>query len=1609
MRKILAKILTFVFIVNTIISSIGSSVLFAADTQAFKYNWEKTSILDDTLNITEKGLNYNNIFLWWDFGINNGMKFDAGTYNLSYNIQDNKRVDFSVEKRGDLATVVYQVWDYAKNKYVDVSDTIYQVYKNSEGMYIEPTSASYPEISPGYSVIYEGENGVPTSAKFSIIPDTGFALKFDNKNIKFKWKKGTDNDTFYFETNGVEQGNIYDFNLKLDVLGEQTISRELQIFNGINLNTLTSVPYANNRKNEIDHSTRPFPDQNPGFEPEIVFSFDMPKVWDDTLHKYVFPDTSQDQTAVIMDFGNSDDKKKIQVTVENIYANDINSTTSFSTSSDATVKTERENNRIVTTIANLKPGTIYNPVEISLYKPNNSDFLSEKSQVANGTVYTFPEFSIISRAVDQFYLKIEPFQGYKGFYVVNQGATSATLSKWAEYEDKTNGEESIYITVNLNAINKQTGFFQIDFKFTPPDATPGAQQVSLKSQILKYTPTEEDVVIGTPLNLEVVEKSIVPNTEDKSKQDFILKLRWDVSYKETLLNILKKNNDKLDVYCTFNKGDKPYDENELPFAKIKLGITKVGEDDIEIEFSDEEGKIKSSSWTTREVMVGDTKYNTIQATVEFKLPTAPKETGSELFLYPNVYFINVRSNYTDNNNEVTTAASLPVDVVLDDITSFEVPQPQNVSVINTEENKVGRTNFGIKWDNLYYDKIDTPMYRYLMKMLDPRGYGLAEESIKFNVYIVQSKTVMDNMMKYNSLSEDMPQNIRDTIKIYDNQNKTGKEPIDVSQLKSSDNVILRDWLRKNGIVKIENVIQEYNVNNQEFNFTGLDKNQEYYIVVETDVIPIDNDNNLYLADEEAVSSYSEMISATTLKDSESPEDDENNPPSPINFKGQDITLNSVELLWNKVKEIPSPDTKGILEYQFVRMTGQQMNDELLKSRLPYSETWTKLPPNSKKAGWKTGENKIYEYNENIFSSTASENNRFEYDIADNVINSLIDHTLNPNELYFYYIRTVRIVENKDVAYSVWVPLSVTTTPVEGPENLKVERDKDYDKESEVVISFDLPAIDPEKIGTEYQVQYQLKEDGKDWSEPVNMNAAKLKPNITIKEDGKVHCIYTIEDLKSGTLYSIRVRLYNTVLKDTSLYSNVVQHITDMNQDDYDDEHESNEWVDHYKELLAELGKKPYWTVKDSVGTTTLVYRPLQFGGVIAQSSDSTINLEIGVGGTRKEYYLPASAIEQAYDSGKGIKVTWRDMDVIFSPKAIDTNLNDAIMDIRQKLKTRDIDDYFVKLSITFNEVGYSVEGNNPLSPSVDIQVEAVGTDMLIVDWDNMIYEELYDRIESTKYLKDILEDLKDNIDDRYSDEEMVEYLKDEMLDFEDSFCDYIEDELDDTLEKAYTSAKLDGSIIIAYPIDATTQASGYRQDSGAWIAISLTPYNSKHAIYSTQTGTFVFAGKKINIPGISGVDNGNVITNLVVKFGLDDYLGKDAALNLNTNLTKYMAVGCTARVAGAEKTADPNEFFASKGVKVSARSPQSPAEVQEVIYLTMLAYQVRTNTNIDSIKIRNYNTTANIQGIQSNYKKSVQAAFETGIYTNKNMNPKGSMTVNEFLQMLVGLTNKVNL
>ncbi len=73
----------------------------------------------------------------------------------------------------------------------------------------------------------------------------------------------------------------------------------------------------------------------------------------------------------------------------------------------------------------------------------------------------------------------------------------------------------------------------------------------------------------------------------------------------------------------------------------------------------------------------------------------------------------------------------------------------------------------------------------------------------------------------------------------------------------------------------------------------------------------------------------------------------------------------------------------------------------------------------------------------------------------------------------------------------------------------------------------------------------------------------------------------------------------------------------------------------------------------------------------------------------------------------------------------------------------------------------------------------------------------------------------------------------------------------------------------------------------------------------------------------------------------------------------------------------------------------------------MKVYEIRTNKKIDQVKIRNYSKTAGIKGISEKYKKAIQVAFELGIYNNENLNPNGTITVKEFLEMISNLSSKI--
>ncbi len=1627
MKTITAKFLSFIFLLNTLFFGISFQSVYAAD--AFAFEWNKENILNDGLNIVSKGDASDNVFLWWDFGKRNGSSFDRGTYTLSYNIKDGKRVDFEIVKNGSVANVTYKVFDYATSDYISLSDTLFQVYRDTDGIYIAPTAENFPNATENFGVVYDGPDGKPTKASFNITQSSGFAFKYDNETIKFQWVKGTDNDIMYYVTSGIQQGNVYDFDLKLNIPGESEISNNLQIFTGINANSFRSTPYANDRHYEIDHTERPFTGVNandPGHEPELVLDINMPKVWDDATKSYVYIDpssaTSDDITSLVVSLGNIDDSKKIQVSIANIYANNPNTGATYTIGGitgqggDGRVNVTRDvnNSTISINITNLQPGVIYNPAEISLYKPNNGNFLADVTTIPHGKVYTYPVYTVEAISAEQFYLKIQPFEGYKGYYIIKSGATTATLTNWAQVEDSKGGTEPIYVPVNINAINKQTQCFQIDFVFTPPDSTPGTSQVTLESQILKFKPDDSDVVISTPANFEVISAEVVPSNPGASTEnELLMTLRWDMGYETVLKNILNKNGGELDVYYEFNRGEVPYDENEQQFAKIKLHLTLAG-DEIKITADKEDGVAEieedSFKYDTYDVLMGTTRYTVVRPTITFRMPTAPKADKNQLFLYPNVYFLNLSGYYTDNKTYVKIPASLYDDVTLDDVVDYDVPEPQNVRVVTAGDKAIGKTEFTVEWDTFDIDDIDSLIYKYREKMLLTRKYDFGDKSIKFNAYVTQDKANFDNLIQYNNNRDEIPGSISGIIKTFDFGGKTADAGLDFSANSAVGGTVLRDELRNNQIVKIENIMHDPSAENQSFTLRGLDKNQPYYVILETVVVPYDTVNEKYLDeegnDETDLSGYSSIVTATTLPDEDVPGPEDNYPEAPDNFTKDDITLNSVKLMWDKVIDgVEYPNSS--LEYQFIRINGEQMDEATRASRKDYAEIWEKVNTGVKVAGWQTLKDSIYEFNGTDFSETPASAERFGYDPKDVIQNILYDRTLSPNQLYFYYLRTVRIVDGKPVAYSIWVPLSVTTTPVESPYNLKIEKGIKHDKESQVVISFDTPYFDTNLLGTEYDIQYALKQDTELWENPVTMKPETLKANKTENPDGTLHFTYTIGGLEQGKLYFIKVRILNNTLNEASIYSNTEKHRTDVDAVDQDRQEEIDGWIDRLKELLEEELDDPYWILDDTTANTVVYYRPQHFQSVINEAVTGVINLPPGEFGAKKIYYIPASAVKQAYDANKGFKVSWKDADVIVGARAIDPALNEAIRQVLDRMDHDHVEDYFIKITAYFNPVSYTIENTDPLSPIIDVEVDAVGVDEDIQEWDDERVDDIIEWIKDT--VEDNYDDIVDEIDDADKDEDMVKFIKDLVIDFNEDTHEEFLDDLDDIIDRSFATEQLEASIIIAYPAAQGVTVSGRRQVNGVWTGATVSEYMGKKAIYTKNPGIYVFLGKAVIIPEIANIPNGQLITNIVAKYGLEDFLGKGTALNINAPLTRNAALGCSARISGADKTAEPIAFFTSKGVNLLVKNKQGDATNQEAVYLTMMVYQVRKNVKIDTVQIRNFAATSNIKGIQPVFKKSVQSAFELGVYTNSGMNPNGIMTIKDYLQMLANISAKVNL
>lgn len=1631
MRKVLSKILVFIIMINTIFS--GNLLnIFAKDAKKndLKLKWNKTLALSDSLEEITRPENSDEVFLSWEFGKQNGTSVDNGTYTLTYHIADAKKIEFKIVKNGDNATVTYKVNGKNDVNWGNNSTNKLEVYKVSDKAYKPANKTNFPSTDPNFGLDGFFNNGDAKAVSFKVPKGKGFSFRYNGNTVKFIWK----NDLFYFSTNGIQQGNIYDFNLELK--NGNTIKDNLKVFTGINKNTFTSKPIANGGKGEstgnpVDQSkNRPITDIV-GDNPELEISFEVPKECKTNKFEYITPtsdNVTEKATKVVLDLENLDNTKALQITIEDIYINNL--TVTAPDSINATATRSQDNSRITIKLKNedgtpekdkkIVPGIIYDPVKISAVRTSTKpEYLVESlpTTIPIGKVYTYPKYSITSLGLKEFYINFTPFKGYNGYYTIKQG--SAILEKWAEHEEKNKGAEDVMIAV---PISLESGFspekyFQIEFKFAPSQDSP-EETTTLNSQVLKYKAFESDIMLSAPENLKITESDIVRNIDEgtgKITDNLFVTFVWDLGYEDVFKGLIKNNgNNPVDVKYTFYKGEKPNDPNEEEFIAVNLKASNGGTYNLteakKTDGSKYPGEFISGKVTDRTETIGGKETKILQAEAKFKIPVSAKNSQDKLQLqYPNIYFISAKGSYTINNvkpQSFETGKSLQATLTLNGLLNIELIIPQNIKIV---DKSVKTNEFKVSFDTLNYQNEKDILNQYFEKMIKRNDLEFNEKSIKYNLYITHDKALLDELIKYDESGKDkhnkIPTNLKEKIKTYDYKSASiGTKSINVKTESIDDKTKIIDSLRANDIVKISNMTQSKDTS-QIVTFEELDENQIYYIIVETIAEPVDKNGAVYKSKID-ISKYSTMVTVTTLKDTDSPQDNEKVPAAPTNFNSKNTTLNSTNLVWDRIVEVPEPNKNSTLEYEFIRVRGEAIKDEILKTKYSYDKTWENLKDVKNKGGFKTDGQNILEYKNNSFSAASQDS--YVYESYTETQGNILDKTLSPNQVYYYYIRTVRIVDGKSVAYSVWVPLAVTTKNVEGPKNLRVERNAEYDKKSEVVISFDIPKMNTDLIGTEYEIQYSIKKDPGNWEADKTMS----KSELTFKEsdDGKtIRVTYKIKGLSSGSMYTIRVRLLNKPMNSTSMYSNEVDHRTDGDNQDNDYDSNVDEWENHFNDLVGKLKKEPYWYIKDTISETTVVYRPGYFDNLIFGTTGSLIELANGIGGTTKEYYIPASSILKAFEQNKGFKTSYNDIDVIFSAKSISPTQNDAIKALEARRKQDGLADYFVKLIIDFKDVKYTIEANQNITPIVNIRMEVIGTNIEITEWDTNALAYIDELLKLPKYSTDLKEYikrlLKEKKDSLFIGQEINKYFKDFKADFGKKLENYMKS----IRRRVFESGSLNQNIIIAYPFESGITAKGYKLILGRWAAVSLYDYAGKKAISTAELGSYTFTGSKLVINGISNLPNSATITGIVNKYGLDDYLGKNGNINLKANLTNHMAIGSLARIAGNTKTQDPAAFFKSKGITVSSRNSNANISSQEVVYITMKVYELRSNKKIDTIKIRNYNKTSGIKGINNKYKKAIQVAFELGIYNNENMNPSGDMTIQEFLQMLANLSNKVTI
>lgn len=1564
-----------------------------------------------------------------------------------------------------------------------------------------------PELGDNWRVLTTAPALAPelhSRPEFQIMEGNGFSFRYDGNYVHFLW----DGSYFYLSISSLDLGNIYNFDFYYTTPDRTTIQVgtpqvRRQGFLGFSPTEFRSTPFASTDRfvEDVLDFTIGGADRVAGNYPGsddvgLVLEIPLPRIWVDSENGFrTVPNAGyiQGDGEVNVSLNLTGVDELIHAHITDIFGGVGATLTGAGRGQTMVRRNEIVDGHIVLELSQMEAGRLYNASNINLAPSGHGIVLRAAPTVLSRPwIFTFMRYHL-QFAEEDYELVVTTPYNIPGMYILRYNIGPAYVYFPLGVGPST-GEVPIRFPISRQMLWNPDGSrtmmtYQVIFipdlpgvPLIPPMSPEAVRRESIFSQATLHEPTEAELGIGTPRYFEILSHELLPRTGDLLGNEGYLSMRlaWDIGTIGNIAGMIENQfnttgTGEIVVYYSFARGLLPSPGDPFPadpqwgeFARVRMTITSDSalhptspgglRATYDIYFYNWDEDREEAVWQAHgpqqvrrlDQGTGETAGRFIGYVHFDDFPAA--RVGFDginpfvhQFLYPNVYFLNVRPMPGIFVND-GARESEPDTLTLSDIGRQQLPPPRDLRIavdaageeriITTEEdNTLTEVSAALQW-TVPLDHVRDYLRGFYGSFYEDEEMNIANNvEIWMNLYITQyEEHLRDEFLDYTRIQDRdagsvgfvaTPQalearwyfselgggspslvvagrNARDTLRVPNTivqVHRIRLEGYDPFPALRRPGFALHDMIASGGSLLVTNILD------------GLDENQQYYVTVDLVVYH----RGAIEGERHVASFFSELVGFTTRGILLVPDGLDRIPPAPGNLNSRDVTQDSVTVYWDRVN--PTAEN-AFIEYEILRIVGEYLDPVLFNdnSSLPFQEFWEEdrlgLRTNEHEV-WRVSDNNLYLFDGVNNFTQAAPDNEFEYrpldtDIGPNIA-SLRDLTLRPNNLYFYYVRTVQIIVDANgniiqEMYSQWSHTAVTTFPVRPPRNLRVELEyEDYDPLTEIVISFDGPISNIEELHNTIDFQFQLREEGEGWGTPQTMDSY-----LSVEGPdryGYFRFMYRITGLSPGRSYSVRVRTLDITSGDSSLYSNVVDFRTEFDQDDYDRDRDTDDWENRLRELLRDLLRNPYWVTRHTRYNYEVVFRANRFDELIRTAVGGAIVLPEPQA-DRAVYYIPAISYIAANRANIGFSVTHGDMQVIIPASTINTDINHAALELTQLMNNREVADYFVRITLDWREISY-VDGEETLTDQVEIEFDLVSANQNIPAWDNIVTDLATQHIlnavnETTR------EAIYNRIRERPPNLEMAHLINNIVEQEHQRLMDLIEEELWQVTEGTIIVGDLDSSMrIIAREFDDATVILAYRLVNGVWLPVEVIDFGDARGIFTNRPGTYVFTGRVINIPGFETERHAGNVTAIIARHGLDDLFGREM-IDIHANSTRMMVAGSVARIAGAPRAANPFDWLNNAGVNISARNPNAYITQQEAVHMLMVAYQNRTGTNIQTLRITNFGAIANVQNLDDRYRQSVSAALQLGLFTDSNFNARGQISIRELFNMLGTLDARLN-